>query len=260
MAITTTTWTTLGTIAMTLGTIYPLAKAVRDPKNRRYYAILSGVTGIAAVAYLTMTLGIGDVVVDGGTVPVPRYVDWLLTTPLLLWYVGLLAGASRRRLAELVALDVVVLGAGTAAIAATGLLSWGLFLAGVVAFLGIVRLLAWTVPAEAQFPTATVRATFVKLRNLTVVLWSLYPVAWLLGPPGAGLLDGVTTMQVIMYLDFVSKVVFVVVAVNAADALDDLDSAAAAAAPGDAGGADAGGTTTGDAAGGDASTGDVTAD
>lgn len=56
-----------------------------------------------------------------------------------------------------------------------------------------------------------------------MVLWTLYPVVWLLAPTGFGLLTPATEMLVFVYLDIVSKVGFVVVAVMGADALNRLD-------------------------------------
>ncbi|OYR58261.1 sensory rhodopsin-2, partial [Halorubrum sp. E3] len=75
-------------------------------------------------------------------------------------------------------------------------------------------------PRSASAEGDRVRAVFGTLRNITVVLWTLYPVVWLLAPTGLGLMTPATEMLVFVYLDIVSKVGFVVVAVAGADALD----------------------------------------
>jgi sensory rhodopsin len=48
-----------------------------------------------------------------------------------------------------------------------------------------------------------------------VVLWSVYPVVWVLGASGIGLMDVETATLVIVYLDVVTKVGFGVIALHA---------------------------------------------
>lgn len=226
MTLEITTWAWIGVVGLALGTIPSLWYLVFDPDNRRYYGVLAAITGIAAVAYVAMALGIGSVDAPGDAVwYAPRYVDWLLTTPLLLLYLAMLAKPGRRPLVALVALDVVVIVAGAAAVLTAGPLSWGLFAIAGVAYLGIVYLLIETLPTAATFASERVAIVFTKLRNLTVVLWTIYPVVWLLAPQGLGWLTFGTEMMVVVYLDFLTKVAFAIVALNGRDALADLGTA-----------------------------------
>jgi len=57
---------------------------------------------------------------------------------------------------------------------------------------------------------------------VTVVLWTLYPVVWLLAPVGFGLMTPGTEMMVIVYLDVITKVGFAILALMGQDALDDI--------------------------------------
>ncbi|MUV56710.1 hypothetical protein GJ632_04435 [Halogeometricum sp. CBA1124] len=68
-------------------------------------------------------------------------------------------------------------------------------------------------------------ATFTTVRNLTVVVWTLYPIVWILAPTGLGLLLPDTQVLVLTYLDLVSKVGFVVVAVGGLQSVRSLESA-----------------------------------
>ena len=91
-----TTWFALGAVGMALGTL-ALASGFRvvPEENRPRYAILVAVPLIAVGAYALMALGISGVRTGtGSTVYALRYVDWLLTTPLHVLYLGLLAGAA----------------------------------------------------------------------------------------------------------------------------------------------------------------------
>jgi len=227
-----TIWAWLGLFAMLAGTAPPLwvwftRPGEERPGEPKHYATLAGITGIAAVAYLFMALDVGAVATDGGTLQVARYVDWLLTTPLLLLYLVLLVRPTRRVLAVLIAVDVVVIVAGTVAVVTTGLVSWAAFGVGVVAYLGLVYGLLVKLPAAASTSDDRVQAVFGTLRNITVVLWTLYPLVWILAPTGLGILTTSTEMLVFVYLDVVSKVGFVVVAVAGIDALAHLRTDAA---------------------------------
>jgi len=228
----TTIWAWLGVLAMGAGTVPPLWAWLSGPSetgesHARYYATLAGVTGVAALAYLAMALGFGVLPTPGGDLEVARYVDWLITTPLLILYLGLLARPSRRLLAGLIAVDVVIIAGGTAAVVTAGTLSWALFGVAAAAYVALVYGLLVALPRSASAEGDRVRAVFGTLRNITVVLWTLYPVVWVLAPTGLGLLTGSTEMLVFVYLDVVSKVGFVAVAVAGADALDRLGAGSA---------------------------------
>mgnify|MGYP006299163091 FL=1 len=219
MEIDTTVWLWLGLAGMTAGTIPTAYQLLTNDENRHLSAVLFGVTGIAALAYLAMALGYGIVEVGGTAIDVVRYVDWLLTTPLIVLYLGLLSQPGSRVLGALVVVDAVVVLAGVAATALGGVVGYAFFGVGTVAYLVLVALLVWTLPRRASFDTPRQAASFTTLRNLTVVVWTLYPVVWLLAPTGVGLLLPDTQVLVLTYLDLVSKVGFVAVAVRGMSAL-----------------------------------------
>ncbi len=219
-----TLWAWIGALGMFAGTIPSLWLWYRRPSEWEYYATLAGVTGIAAVAYAVMGFGAGNVATGGGVLPVARYVDWLLTTPLLILYLALLARPSRRVIVALIAVDVVVIAGGTVAVVTTGFVSWAAFGVATLAYVGLVYGLLTVLPRSAASQPDRVRAVFGTLRNITVVLWTLYPVVWLLAPTGLGLLTASTEMLVFVYLDFVSKVGFAIVAVASADAIGYVDT------------------------------------
>ncbi|WP_435124238.1 bacteriorhodopsin [Halobaculum sp. D14] len=229
------TWLTVGFAGMALGTLPPLWQSRADPEHRTHYAILTAITAVAAVAYLGMRFGVGTVTVSGRPLYLLRYADWFVTTLLLMGYLWLLTNAGRAALARLLVFDALVIGFGVAAVLLPTPIRFAAFAAGGVAFLALVRELVVRLPALASFRPARRRATFEKLRNVTVVLWTLYPVVWLLGPAGLGLLQPATEVLVFVYLDVVAKGGFVVMAVNGlaglTDGGDDRESATDDAEP-----------------------------
>lgn len=215
-------WFWLGTLGMAVGTALPAWRLLTQRRYGTYYAVLAAVTGVAALAYLSMALGLGKVDVGSSVLYLPRYLDWLVTTPLLVLFLGMLCRAETRVYAALVGVDVLVIGAGVVAGVLPSPFSYVAYLVGCVAYVGLLYLLLVTLPRQATLHGDRVAAVFTKLRNLTVVLWTLYPVVWILGPLGVGLLQIETEVMVVTYLDLISKVGFVAMAVNGADAFEVL--------------------------------------
>jgi sensory rhodopsin len=186
--------------------------------------LLVAIPGIAVVAYGLMALGFGAIQTEGHTVYVIRYVDWLLTTPINVLYLGLLAGAARDDIAKLVGLQALTIVFGFAGAVTASPLSYGLFTLGAACFAGVVYLLYRDV---AEAATATLSdledSLYETLRNFLVVLWLVYPVVWLLGQAGIGILDVETASLVITYLDVVTKVGFGLIALYGQTTLMSVD-------------------------------------
>jgi sensory rhodopsin len=210
----TTLWYWVGTVGMAAAAVLPLRRLLVDPRRWRHYAVLALVPGIATAAYVAMALGVGRIGTPAGSLLVPRYIDWLLTTPLLVLYLGMLADPDHSVYAALVGVDVVIIGSGIVAGALPNAFGWVAFGIGSVAYLGLLYLLLAVLPKQAMLSSERVYADFTKLRNLTVVLWTLYPVVWALSPLGVGLLQTSTEALVVTYLDLISKVGFVVIALH----------------------------------------------
>ena len=222
MILTVEQWALVGALALAAGTLPSVYYLFTDPKNKLYYGILAAITSIAAISYTLTSVGIGSIPVDGATFYAPRYVDWLLTTPLLILYMALLCKPGKKLYGLLLGLDVALILFGVAAIFTEGALSFALFGAGTVAYLGLAYLLVVELPVKADFGTDRVAMVFSKLRNVTVVLWTMYPIVWLLAPVGFGFLLPSTEMLVIVYLDIITKVGFAILALFGRDALGSL--------------------------------------
>jgi len=228
---TTTTWATLGAIGMALGTLPPLWGWRTDPDRRTHYLVLAGVTGVAAVAYTLMAFDIGAVSASGRVVSIPRYVDWLITTPLILLFLAMLGETGRGSLLRLVVADVLLLVLGAVAVVIAGPIRWVAFAGGVFAFGVLVYELYGRIPRQATFSNERTRTLFITLRNLTIALWTLYPVVWILAPSGISLLTRDMTMLVIAYLDLISKAAFVALAVDGLATLAEDDAVDSEATP-----------------------------
>jgi sensory rhodopsin len=207
-------WFTLGAVGMAFGTLL-LAMGLRAvPKRvRRRYTILVSVPGIAVIAYALMALGIGGVTTpSGSTLYIPRYVDWLLTTPLHVVYLGLLAGVGGGLLLRLAGLQALTILFGLVGGLAPAPLNWAGYAAGLLAFAAVIYAVLGTVDDCARGTDQY--ALFRQLRAFLIALWLVYPLIWMLGGPGFGVVDVETASLVVSYLDVVSKVGFGLIALN----------------------------------------------
>jgi bacteriorhodopsin len=107
-----TFWLILGVLGMGLATAYFAYLGTQAPSEARYfYWITTAITLFAFVSYLAMVTGAGAIILDDGRrFYYFRYLDWLVTTPLLLVDLALLALARLGRnvglIAGVIGLDV----------------------------------------------------------------------------------------------------------------------------------------------------------
>jgi bacteriorhodopsin len=209
----------VGTIGMTLGALYFLAQgwSVRDPEQQEYYIVTIFVPAIAAASYFSMATGFGVISFDAGSamgetvIYWARYADWLFTTPLLLLDLCLLAEADRNTIYTLVGLDVFMIVTGLAgALSREGQLVriiWWAISTG--ALLVLLYILFGALSEQASQLGGDRSTLFDRLRNLTISLWLLYPVVWILGTEGGVELFGLGVETALFaVLDLTAKVGF----------------------------------------------------
>jgi bacteriorhodopsin len=231
---------------MFLGMLYFIARGwgETDSRRQKFYIATIMITAIAFVNYLAMAVGFGaiELSIGGELRPIywARYTDWLFTTPLLLYDLGLLAGADRNTIGTLVGLDVLMIGTGAVATLST---------AGAVLATGTERLVWWGVSTgfllvllyilygsltdRASQLSPSTQSTFTLLRNLLIVLWLVYPVWWLVGTEGLNVAGIYVETAGFMVLDLAAKVGFGLILLRSHDVLDDAAAPAGAAQPAD---------------------------
>jgi bacteriorhodopsin len=193
--------------------------------KRLYHIVTTLITIIAAISYFGMATGHG-VVIKHITIReqhdhVPdtythidrqvfwaRYVDWSLTTPLLLLDLCLLAGLNGAHILLVVADLIMILTGLFAAFGSEGTpQKWGWYAIACIAYLVVIWHLAIHGRAEAQAKGGKVGNFFLAIAGFTLVLWTAYPIVW-------GIADGSRKMsvdgEIIAYavLDILAKPVF----------------------------------------------------
>ncbi|MBT9393157.1 bacteriorhodopsin [Hymenobacter sp. NST-14] len=190
----------------------------RNPKNvpQYEYSIAMLIPIWSALAYTGMALGQGKTEVAGQITHYARYLDWVVSTPLLLLALAFTAmfytpkgQRSITLLFGLVAADVVMIVCGLLADlseSSTARLIW--FLCGVGAFVAVLYVLWGPLRQIATRSDAELGGIYNKLLGFLTILWIAYPTIWALGPSGLFLFSQTTETILFVVVPFLSKVGF----------------------------------------------------
>jgi bacteriorhodopsin len=218
----------LGFVAMAAGTLYfVMERGDLKPQHRIAATYAAIITFIAAIMYWIMTdiVGFFDQSAGevGATMPY-RYIDWLLTTPLLLVEFGLIvaiAGAATKGfVSRLVIADIIMIVTGyLGEVGTEGEVST------IVWF--VISSLAWLYIVYAVFQVKldgmpAYAASAVKImRRFVMFGWAIYPIGTAIEEfmklSGADVSAAVAIAAIVYVIaDVLNKVGFGMVAVNAA--------------------------------------------
>ena len=212
--MTETTWLWLYVACMAAGAILFYVWS-RNPKHvpQYEYAAAIMIPVWSGLAYTAMALGQGTVMVDGQEVHFARYLDWLVTTPLLLFVLSstgmFFRPLDKTTIFTLVGLDVIMILSGLFADLSTSQTAqWFWYLNGCMCLLLILSILWTRVRREAYAHNAEIGATYTRVATYFTLLWFGYPLIWALGPSGVGVLDELTEVALFVILPIFSKVGF----------------------------------------------------
>jgi sensory rhodopsin len=197
------------------------------PECRSAGTIAGMYTAVAAFVYWRMTSMIGGDGNPESVIALPthyRYIDWVVTTPLIVLslFVVLQASHERRSLAVLaIVLDVVMIALGyfgELSLQRHGDrdLAWVFFAASCTAFAALMWVLYRPLAQVAATRPEVMRDAYVRMRGFIVLAWPIYPVCFaiaLLVPS-----DEVKVARELVYniSDLINKVGFGVLSLSAA--------------------------------------------
>ncbi|KQV26676.1 MULTISPECIES: bacteriorhodopsin [unclassified Microcella] len=227
----------LGFVAMAAGTLwFFMERNDLKPELRSVATYAAVITFVASVLYYVMKDivafpgGAIDAAAVEATAPI-RYIDWLITTPLLLIEFGIivaLAGAAKKGLVtRLVIADIIMIVTGyLGEIGEPGS-------AGNVVFF-VISVLAWLYIVYAIFQVKVggapehVRRAVSIMRLFVIIGWSIYPLGTatqeFLELSGSDLAVAASAAAIIYVIaDVLNKVGFGIVAVNAAKKSSGID-------------------------------------
>jgi bacteriorhodopsin len=168
------------------------------------------VSGIAAMTYYAKSCHMGDAVILGHAVPIARYIDWVTTTPLMLYELCHIAHASTSQTMWVIGCDIAMLVTGIIA----ALIPWTphkgkkqvWFAISCGYYVLMVVALQVDVAKKAKKQTEQVQELFLQLEVLTVIAWSCYPIVCGLGRAHLGLITRPVEDILLCILDVLAKV------------------------------------------------------
>jgi bacteriorhodopsin len=183
-----------GLISMVATTAYLLLSQQRVAARYRNALVISAmVTFIAAYHYWRIFNSFGDAYSDGmikttgadGFNEAYRYVDWILTVPLLLVetiaVLALARGEARRLLVKLVPASAAMIALGWPGELATDNTSkiiWGVL--STIPFLIILQVLFVELTKSLERQPKEVADTIKRLRLLLIATWGVYPISYMM--------------------------------------------------------------------------------
>jgi len=214
-------------VLMFLSTLAFAFLAYRTPVQKRlFHVITTFITAFATLSYFAMASGSGNgfshtVIRESHKHGIPetvehvfrqvfwaRYVDWSLTTPLILLDLAFLAGLNGANILVAVVADLIMV--LTRLFAAYGVSEgqkWGWYAMACVAYLVVIYQLAIPGRRAVLSKDNKTAKLFASIGGFTLILWTLYPIVW-------GISDGArqwsVDTEIIAYavLDILAKPVF----------------------------------------------------
>lgn len=178
---------------MGASTLIFMGLAMTKPQTHRlFHYITAGITAVACIAYWCMGSDLGQTPIQAefirpnsitgaaGTREIfyVRYIDWFVTTPLLLMDLLLTAGVPWPTIMITVLADEIMIVTGLVGALTKSSYKWGFWTFGTAALFFIAYELAIDGRRHANALGGSVKSTFLRCGVLTLVLWFLYPIAW----------------------------------------------------------------------------------
>jgi bacteriorhodopsin len=170
------------------------------------------VVATAALAYYAKCSGIGEANLFGNErVPWVRYVDWILTTPIMLSELCHIGHAPDDAYDMIIGCDLLMLSCGIASALIPGHLYMKqkcfYFFCGSIFFSIMVFVLHRDVAnGSAKHQSTHIQNLFQNLNILTIVVWSLYPLLCGLGRAHSGLISVAAEDAIICLMDMAAKI------------------------------------------------------
>ena len=177
------------------------------------YLVAATIPVWSGLVYLSMGLGLGTTEVAGQTTYWARYADWIVTTPLLLvalWMTATTRTDKRQHASILVVIlvaDVVMILSGLVGDLSEGVARYVFFGVGVAALV-VLFAVVWGPLRRVAGHDPEVADAYTKVAAFLALFWVGYPLTWILGPSGVGVLSQTADTVLFVLLPIFSKVGF----------------------------------------------------
>ena len=200
-------------IVMMIGALYFYIQS-KNPKGvpRYEYLIAIIIAAWSGIAYFSIAIGQGLLEKPEQTIYFARYLDWVVTTPLLLLAMALTAMFYTTKnitiILALVFADVIMILSGLIADFSGDNLKYIWYSIGMSA-LFIILYIIWVPLRNIADQSSIKLSRHYKISAAYLsFLWICYPTVWLIGPSGFGLISELADVLAFIVLPIFSKVGF----------------------------------------------------
>ena len=200
----------IGFIGLLIGSLYFGKDAIgaNGEDWEEFHIIHFTITTVASLAYLAMILGQGIIEVDGHTVFLARYIDWSITTPLILFSLARLGGVRGPIIAGLLISNELMIATGAIAALSYDSAEYIWYIISCAFEVAVFITLFGPIASAARRQHSTVSNRFNQAMYFFTAYYIAYPIVWILGGKGLELYG--TSVETLLFslLDITAKVIY----------------------------------------------------
>lgn len=191
-------WYFAVTAVMAVSTFAFMGLSLRKDRSQRlFHYITAAITLVAAIAYFSMGSNLGWTAIQvefqrsnpkvAGTMRqifYVRYIDWFVTTPLLLTDLFLTCGLPTPTIMYTILMNEVMVVTGLIGALVKSSYKWGYYVFGCFAFFFVAYAVIFEGRSHARALGADIEKVYTICGVWTIGLWFIYPIAWGLSEGG----------------------------------------------------------------------------
>ena len=200
----------IGFVGLLIGAIYfgKDAIAAKGEDWEEFHIVHFTITVVAALAYLGMIMGQGRIEVYGHDVFWARYVDWAITTPLIVYSLTRLGGVRGPIIAGLLISNELMVVTGFFAAVSPPSAEYVWYIVSCFFELAVFATILGPVASAARKQHPNVSGRYNQVMWFFIAYYIAYPVVWILGDKGIGLYGTSVETLAIALLDVIAKVIY----------------------------------------------------
>jgi bacteriorhodopsin len=186
-----------------------------DPKGipQYKYTIHIFIVLWSALLYSALAMNQGTIIFNGQEVHYARYLDWVVTTPLLLLSLALTGKLLTRKegwlIGSMMGTQVIMILTGLAAeLSSPGFSQYFWYGLGCVALVVVLYIFWGPLLGIAKTQGRAIERVYTKSATFLSIQWVLYPLLWIIGQPGLQLIGSFWTTVGFLILPIISKAGF----------------------------------------------------
>ncbi len=200
----------IGFIGLIIGSIYfgKDAMSAKGEDWEEFHIVHFTITIVAALAYLGMMMGQGRIEVNGHEVFWARYLDWAITTPLILFSLARLGGVRGPIIGGLLITNELMVITGLFAALSPTSSEYMWYIVSCAFELAVFAILYGPVSSAARRQHSSVSGRYGQAMYFFTAYYVAYPIVWILGSKAIGLYGVSVETLLIALLDITAKVIY----------------------------------------------------